>query len=201
MRKILIWYAVMALCGASLYPGEEKPAYGNPGGFELSSGLSISSTSNREFSQNYSIGILPYANHFLLRNFFMRYDLGLAYQYGIQYSSVPQYSGQYSEFWNFSVNPGLGAGYSFALSDKWKFNLSAGYQFGYTWSHTTYFGTTGVGGATLVFNPELKYMITERWIASILMKVFTNFDDMIASPGKNADVSTNGYVVLSYYFP
>ena len=201
MRKLLVWNTVLALYGASIYAVEERAAYGDPGGFELSSGLSITATTNKEFSQNYSIGVLPYANHFLLRNFFLRYDLGFAYQYGIQYSSVPQYSGLYAEYWNFSINPGLAAGYSFALSDRWKFNISAGYQFGYAWSHTTYFGTSGIGGATLVFNPELKYMITERWIATILMKTYTNFDDMIASPGKNAEVSTNGYVVLSYYFP
>jgi len=179
----------------------KKVLYGEAGGFELSTGLSVASTSNQAFSQNYSIGLFPYANHFLFKNWFLRYDLGFVYQYSILHSSVPQFAGQYSEVWSLSVNPGLGAGYSFELNDRWRFNFSGGYQYGYVWTSSNYFGSYGFGGGNIVFSPELKFLVTTQWILTILSRVNTNLVDLMAGTSRHPIIATNTYIVASYYFP
>jgi len=193
---LIVCLAVFAL-ETRVSAADQKGTYGKAGGFELSTGLSLWNTHNGHSQQQYSIGVIPYANHFIFDNWFLQYSFGLVYQYSIYYY---QYASGYSESTQFSILPGLGIGYSLALHERWRLNVSGGYHFNYTWSNYTYFGSMGSGNGDIVFSPELKYLATDRWILTLLMRVDTNLINLIGGVASYPAISTNAYIVVSYYF-
>jgi len=101
---LIVCLAVIAL-ETRVAAADQKNSYGKAGGFELSAGMSLWNTFNGSGHQQYTIGALPYANHFIFDNWFLQYGFGLVYQYSIYYY---QSGGGYSESTNFAIQPNLG---------------------------------------------------------------------------------------------
>jgi hypothetical protein len=190
MNKWSILLLATIFSSAGLSAEAPLQNYGRSGSFELSSGLSVAYTRNERNLQQYNVGLLPYANHFIFNHWFLRYDLGLGYNY----------TDAYAIGYTLALSPGLAMGYNFSLADRWKLNFSAGYGLNYAWFYNDYFGSSSSASHSINFYPELKYILTENWILSILMKTTTNLPNMIFSNEKSFAITTNTYIVASYVF-
>lgn len=171
------------------FAAEEVPRqYGDKGTFDLSLGLSNSSTANSRNYHVFTVYIAPYANHFLWNNWFARYELPLSYQF--------RDSGWISH--SFATGPGLAFGYSFRLSDFWRLNFSAGYARTFFWYADSFSGQEYYSRGAITFYPEIKYLITPKWAAAILTRGALSFYEFQGS--HFATISTTTYIVLSHMF-
>ncbi len=190
MRKFQFRLIVSLICGiglftGSIYGGESAQSYGSKGTFEFSTGISSITTTHNASYQIYDLSVLPYANHFLFNRVFLRYEMSLGLNLVVQNSN------------QFQVTPipGLGIGYNFPITEKWHVNLAAGYAAGYIFTKDATPGWWSVGVQQLFLAPELKYVITEKWVASILIRGHWNF-----FAGGYSNMDTKTYIVLSYLF-
>lgn len=163
------------------------PQYGDKGTFDLSLGMSTARTTHAENFQTYSIFLAPYANHFLFKNWFARYELPVFYEvrHYLQTEHI------------FVISPGLALGYGFRLSELWRLNVSVGYARSFWWDHYSS-GGSGPSRGSITFFPELKYLITPNWAAGLLMRGSINLYDY--DNIHVGSVSTTTYIVLSYIF-
>lgn len=186
--QFLLLLSVLLTAGALSAEENVRAEYGSKGTFDLSLGMSTASTANGTRFQSYSLFLAPYANHFLFKNWFARYELPIYYSFSDWYRS--------SHTVGFS--PGLAFGYSFRMADAWRLNLSAGYARHLYWYFTSaedpYYSSIG----EIAFFPELKYLISPTWAAAILMRGTMNIYKY--QSGYQAAVYTTTYIVLSYIF-
>jgi hypothetical protein len=169
---------------------DSQKNYGQKGMFELSTGLAVAYSAHYSNTGQYSVGLLPFANHFLWDKIFLRYEVLL----GVDY-----YSSSYDSF-TMRLGGGLGLGYSFQFSEKWHLNVSLGYAAAYGYQKNSYSSATSGGYQTINGHPELKYRITENWTVGLLMRVVTTLPDKIAGESTPITVTTNTYIVVSYIF-
>ena len=163
------------------------PQYGDKGTFDLSLGMSTVRSTHAENLQLYSIFLAPYANHFLFKNWFARYELPVFYEIRdyLQTEHI------------FSISPGLALGYGFRISELWRLNVSAGYARTLWWDRYAS-GGSGPSRGSITFVPELKYLITPNWAAGLLLRGSINLYE--SDHLRISNVSTTTYIVLSYIF-
>jgi hypothetical protein len=164
------------------------PQYGDKGTFDLSLGFSVANSENNTYYKSAGVYLAPYANHFLLHNWFARYELPL----GVSF----QYSGWSSR--QYSAAPGVALGYSFRFSDVWRLNFSLGYARTFIWYSSSFSRMNEYASGAFTFFPELKYLINANWAASILMRGAINRYEYQGE--QSIGVSTATYIVLSYVF-
>jgi len=188
--KLKIQFLIIWLCGIQLISAVEPVStpYGAKGEFEISAGVSGSYSANSIDFKSYGINVIPYANHFLFNHLFLRYQAGLGYQY----------FGSYIPSSRLFIYPGIALGYSFNLSPNWAFNISGGYLVFYAWELNSSSYNLSGGSQYTSFHPEIKYLITDKWLISFLMEVRTNLHDFIISSRATASVATTGSIVASY---
>ena len=184
-----ICFYLLVLTHYQVFATDSLPEYGKRGTFELSMGLSTFSTINDRYYKNFEISLMPYANHFVFDRFFLRYDAGLGTKYYTDQS------------FRIDLQPGIGIGYSFSVSERWFFNMAVGISTtaelykspGLPWNNQNH-------GNVNIY-PELKYLITNKWAASILMR--GNFSSILYYEDPNGatlNFTTQTYIVLSYLF-
>lgn len=188
-NKLLIILVFVVSYTHAGFAAEAAPQqYGDKGTFDLSLGFSVANSENNTYYKSVGVYLAPYANHFLLHNWFARYELPL----GVSH----RYSGWSSR--EYSAAPGLALGYSFRLSDAWRLNLSMGYARTFIWYSSSFSGMNEYASGAFTFFPELKYLINANWAASILMRGAINRYDYQGE--QSIGVSTATYIVLSYVF-
>jgi hypothetical protein len=187
---VMLCQSVLGFLSAADVPS----TYGKKGTFELSGGISLLNTSNAQNGQKYSIGLLPYANHFLLDRFFLRYDLGYLYTYNGSNNGIYSYASH-----QMALQPGLAIGYNFPLADRWHFNASAGYAQTLDWYTNTDSGWFFSVSHHTVIYPEIKYIVAEHWAVSVQMKVSTNLHSTIFG-SSSFFVTTSTYIAASHIF-
>lgn len=191
IRKCLLISTLTILAAFSGLSAQENAyQYGKKSSFELSAGISLASSSHDSYGSSYSLGLLPYANHFIFQKIFLRYDMGL----------VLSYTKGYYESFSLGAGPGMGAGYSFALSDRWHLNVSMGYTLFFGWAWNSYFGSSSGASGSLNFYPEIKYLITEKWALSVTTRIQTNLHRALFGRTENLFATTSVFVAASYLF-
>ena len=196
MKKKNLFAVILFLIVIFNARAQEKPiTYGKAGDFDLSTGFSGSQSVNSPEVKQWALRILPYANHFLWDNIFLRYDMGIS----VTHTSAYYILGNNYTLWSF--NPGLAVGYSFSISERWRFNISAGYlgtfyQYFYNHSASNFGGIHTAG----VFYPELKYLLTDRWNLSLMIQTITNWPTRVFGSSQSFIVTTQAFIVAGYSF-
>jgi len=179
---------LLSSCPSLLAAESKSPPYGSKGEFEISTGISSAYTANSTDLKSYGISLLPYANHFLFDHFFLRYQTGFGYQY----------FGTYVPSSQFFIFPGIAIGYSFNISDHWALNISGGYLVFYSWELNKASYNLPGGSQYTAFHPEIKFLLTEKWLLSLLVDVRTNIHDLFIYSRATLSVATTTFLVASY---
>jgi len=176
--SLFVWKSISA---------EDNPnGYGKRGGVEASLGISSLNFTNLD---SVSIDLAPAVNHFLLDKIYLRYGLGMgALLQGSQ------------NFNSYRLAPSLGAGYTFSISNNWYLNVGIYYSYGYAW-YTSPFSNTSGSYQGLHLAPELKYVITQNWLFSVMADMTTNVPYLLNGRDKGFVAYTTIYLSASYYFP
>ncbi|AFM12358.1 hypothetical protein [Turneriella parva] len=186
--RVLLLIISLLMTGAVSAEENASAEYGSKGTFDLSLGFSVANSENSKYYKSFGVYLAPYANHFLLSNWFARYELPVGFS--------SQYSGWRSQ--QYSMAPGIALGYSFRFTDAWRLNFSMGYTRTFNWYSSSYGGMNEYSSGAFTFFPEVKYLITPHWAASVLMRGAVNMYEYLGE--HSIGVSTSTYIVLSYIF-